>query len=161
MKMATFLGTESDNTTDYGNVSGDEDSTSMNSESEERDIDLIVQMMRSKKYAEYLKGLMSEVVESKIGPRLDYCESQIRDMKIKVDKLELKAAERHSGESDLVIEVSRLKSELNDLEQYGRQPRRHFRSHLVMQRLSREASICFNTMMRQVRQSVVMLFFSM
>ena len=45
--MATFLGTESDNTTDYGNVSGDEDSTSMNSESEERDIDLIVQMMRS------------------------------------------------------------------------------------------------------------------
>ena len=42
MKMATFLGTESDNTTDYGNVSGDEDSTSMNSESEERDIDLRV-----------------------------------------------------------------------------------------------------------------------
>ena len=118
--MATFLGTESVNTTDYGNVSGDEDSTSMNSESEERDIDLIVQMMRSKKYAEYLKGLMSEVVESKIGPRLDYCESQIHDMKIKVDKLELKAAERQSGESDLVIEVSRLKSELNDLEQYGR-----------------------------------------
>ena len=115
--MATFLGTESDNTTDYGNVSGDEDCTSMNSESEERDIDLIVQMMRSKKY---LKGLMSEVVESKIGPRLDYCESQIHDMKIKVDKLELKAAERQSGESDLVTEVSRLKSELNDLEQYGR-----------------------------------------
>ena len=108
MKMATLLETKSDNTTDNGNVSGDEDSNSMNSESEERDTDVIVQMMKGKRYAEYLKGLMSEVVESKLGPRLDYFESQIHDMKIKVDMLELKAAERQRGGSDLVNEVLKL-----------------------------------------------------
>ena len=46
--MAAFLATETDDTTDNINESGD-DSVSMNLESEEREKDFICQMMRSKK----------------------------------------------------------------------------------------------------------------
>ena len=42
-------------------------------------------MMKSKKYAAYLKNLMAEVVEDKIGPRLDFCEGQIHDVMIKLE----------------------------------------------------------------------------
>ena len=53
------------------------------------------------------------------------------------------------------IETLRL-SRLNERK---RQPRRHLRSYLVMQRLGSEATICPDTMMHQVRQRAAMLFF--
>ena len=53
--------------------------SNQDSDSEEnRGDDLIDRMMGSRKYGQYLKSLMAEVVEEKLGPRLDYIESEIQ-----------------------------------------------------------------------------------
>ena len=77
---------------------------------------LIDYVMKTKKYGDYLKNLMAEVVEDKIGPRLDYCEGQIHDIMIKLDAIETK----QTTHDEIAYKVSRIKTELDDLEQYGR-----------------------------------------
>ena len=59
---------------------------------------------------------MAEVVEDTIGPRLDYCEGQIHDMMIKLDAIETK----QSTYDEIVYQVSWIKTNLDDLEKYGR-----------------------------------------
>ena len=53
--------------------------SNQDSDSEEsRGDDLIDRMMGSRKYGQYLKNLMAEVVEEKLGPRLDFIESDTK-----------------------------------------------------------------------------------
>ena len=56
---------------------------------------------------------MAEVVEEKIGP---YCEGQIHDIMIELDAIETK----QTAHDEIAYELSRIKTELGDLEQYGR-----------------------------------------
>ena len=56
------------------------------------------------------------VVEDKIGPRLDYCEGQIHNVMVKLDAIEIK----QTAHDEIANQVSDIKAELDDLEQYGR-----------------------------------------
>ena len=95
--------------------------SNQDSDSEEnRGDDLTDRMMGSRKYGQYLKSLMAEVVEEKLGPRLDFIESEIHNVKIKLDAVEVKANKNEHKDAELAQSVSKLERDLNDLEQYGR-----------------------------------------
>ena len=63
---------------------------------------------------------MAEVVKEKIVKRPDIIDSEIHDMKIKLDAVEVKANKNESKNAKLAHSVSKLQIDLNDLEQYGR-----------------------------------------
>ena len=99
-----------------------DDSDSLHNEggSTQGEPDFLSQMMSSKSYASYMKNLIGEVVDAKLGKRLDYCEGQIHELSLKVENMEKNDECKSQKIAQLSSELRMVKHELNDLEQYGR-----------------------------------------
>ena len=95
----------------FPNYDSDQDSDS----EQNRGDYLIDRMMGSRKYGQCLKSLMAEVVEEKLGTRLDFIESEIHNMKNKLDAVEMKAYKNERKDAELAQSVSKLERDLNDL----------------------------------------------
>ncbi|XP_072022198.1 uncharacterized protein [Amphiura filiformis] len=82
--------------------------------------DFLDKMMSSSKYKEFLKNVITEVIDEKIVQRIEKCESDLFDLSNKVEALEIAREESNVGKEDLSQQMKYVDKQLNDIQQYSR-----------------------------------------
>ncbi|XP_072018137.1 uncharacterized protein [Amphiura filiformis] len=77
-------------------------------------------MMSSTKYKEFLKSVITEVIDDKIVQRIEKCESDLFDLSNKVEALEIAKEESSVDKEDLSQQFTNVDKQLNDIQQYSR-----------------------------------------